>query len=193
MAMIYASFIDYGIKLPKYQWLFNQPANKIPTQYQALIFADKTFTKKERELILEGLEDLNFICNGLVYLDITFNLEPEDEERIKHNNVLIRASTDHPAIEYADGYYEYNILGLCEYFTNDTVKLYLVPERLKSKSLFRTTTTHELGHMIGLNHTAKHSIMHRFNYNSILYPNKDDAEEIAKIWQINVDDLKYHK
>lgn len=193
LSIIHASLLNTGLPLPKFRKLFNQPVNKNTTQFQAIIFGDKSFTSKERKLILDGLEDLHYMCNGLIAIDIVFDLDLNDAEKIKNNNVLIRAEESDPAISKADGYFNYDILGLCEYFKNNTVRLHLVHKRLRNPFTFKTTTIHEFGHMIGLDHTDKHSIMHKHNNGDIGYPNYIDAKEIARVWDIEIDNLKYYK
>ena len=191
ISKVYSDLVLSGLKIPKPQWLFNNPKLKLPCQYQGTIFADITFTDREKLLILEGLDDLHFFCNGLIELEIIFNLDPNDRETIKNNCVLLRAEEEHPSIVEADGYHESRILGLCEYMDNDTVRLYLVPKRLYNEHSFRTTAIHELGHFIALEHTARPSVMHKSNYNNVLYPTEIDAHEMARVWSVRPEDLRF--
>lgn len=191
ISRIYTDLVLSGLTIPKPKWLFHNPKIKLPCQYQTTIFADNTFTDKEKLLILEALDDLHFFCNGLIEIEIIFNLDPKDKEAIKNNCVLLRADETHPSIVEADGYHETRILGLCEYMDNDTVRLYLIPNRLHNEHIFRTTAIHELGHFIALEHTARPSIMHKSNYNGVLYPTEIDAREMARVWRLRYQDLRF--
>lgn len=194
LARIYSDLILEGIKLPKLDLLFHKPIKKQMCLYQGIIFADINFTDTERLLILEGLDDLHFFCNGLIEIEIVFNLEATDEESIKNNNVLLRVDGYHSSIIEADKAHESRVLGLCEYMDNDTIRLYLVPERLHNHpQYFKTTAVHELGHFISLGHTKKPSIMHKSNSNNVLYLTKVDAKEMAKVWEIDIENLRYFR
>lgn len=193
MAKIYSDLIIEGIKLPRLDKLFHKPNKKQTCLYQGIIFADSNFTDSERLLILEGLDDLHFFCNGLVELEIVFNLDASDEDSIKNNHVLLRVDGYHESIVEADKNHEALVLGLCEYMDNETIRLYLVPDRLRGPIAFRTTAIHELGHFLSLGHTAKPSIMHKSNSSNVLYLTKIDAQEMARVWEIDVDGLRYFR
>ena len=193
MARIYSDLIIGGIKLPRLDLVFHKPNKKQSCLYQGIIFADSNFTDAERLLILEGLDDLHFFCNGLVELEIVFNLDASDEDSIRNNHVLLRVDGYHEAIIEADKNHEARVLGLCEYMDNETIRLYLVAERLHGPISFKTTAIHELGHFLGLGHTAKPSIMHKSNSSNVLYLTKIDAQEMAEVWEIDVKDLRYFR
>ncbi len=144
-------------------------------------------------MILEAKGDLESFCNGLVEIDIRFNLDSEDKETIRNNCVLLRVSPNHPSIVESDEKLQNTTLGLCDYMANDTRRLYLVPERLTNPIAYKTTATHELGHFIGLGHTKRPSIMHKHNYNKVLYPTYNDAQEMAKAWNYKPEQFRYFK
>ncbi len=144
-------------------------------------------------MILEAKKDLESFCNGLIELDIKFNLDSEDKETIRNNCVLLRVSPNHPSIIESDEKFQSTTLGLCDYMTNETRRLYLVPERLTNLIAYKTTATHELGHFIGLGHTARPSIMHKSNYSKVLYPTYNDAQEMAKAWGYKPEQFRYFK
>lgn len=192
-AEVYTDLVIAGLDIAPPKRLFHQPKQKLDCAYSDTILADKAFTEKERKLILEANQDLESFCNGLIELDIVFELDAEDKETIRNNCVLLRAPPTHPSIIASDEAIKNTTLGLCDYMANDTRRLYLVPERLYNPITFRTTATHELGHFIGLDHTKPNSIMYKHNTSRVLYPTRIDAEELAKTWQVNVEDLKYFK
>lgn len=190
---IYSELVVAGLSLPTPKLLFHQPNYKLKCCYQETILADRNFTETERYLITEARKDLEHFCNGMIALDIRFELDPEDKETIRDNCVLLRVEVTHPSIVESDAKLESITLGLCDYMRNKTRRLYLVPERLTNPITFRTTAIHELGHFIGLSHTEKPSIMHKHNNNNILYPTYIDAVELSKVWNCDIQDLRYFK
>lgn len=193
MTEVYSDLLNSGIKLSKPSFLFNKPKKVLECEYEEIILADPAFTLEERILILEAQQDLEFFCNGLVKLDIRFELDINDKDVIRENCVLFRVASTHPNIVASDERIKATTLGLCDYMNNNTRRLYLVSERLTNLTTFRTTVIHELGHFIGLDHTKSPSIMHRSNYSNVLYPTRIDAEEVAKVWSIKPQDLRYFK
>lgn len=193
LSSFYSDLYCAGIKIAKPKSLFNQPSKRLNCEYRTTIFADKTFTNQERILILEALDDLHYFCNGIVELEIVFDLDSNDQEFIKNNCVLFRVDAEHPSIKESDENIKSTTLGLCSYMANDTRRLYLVSERLWNHITFKTTVTHELGHFIGLDHTNKHSIMHKSNYSNVLFPTRIDALEMGRAWHINPEDFRYFK
>lgn len=161
--------------------------------YQDIIYVDKTFTPDEQKLIMEAANNLEEFCNGMIELFLTFELDPEDHETIKNNSVLLRVNSDFHAIVTSDTRVEGHTIGLCDYMSNDTKRLYLVMDRLHDSITFRTTAIHELGHFIGLGHIESPSIMHRRNNSNVLYPTFKDAKEVSKVWNVYREDLKYFK
>lgn len=193
LAEVYSDLRTAGLKLGKPKLLFHQPKKELDCEYSEIIWADTAFTTEERLLILESLNDLHYFCNGLIDLEIRFELDGYDSEFIKKNCVLLRVDGTHPSIVASDERIKSTTIGLCDWMANDTKRLYLVHERLPNPVTFRTTSIHELGHFIGLDHTKIPSIMHRSNHNNVLYPTRLDAEEVAKVWGIKPTDLRYFK
>jgi len=193
LSHIYTDLYSCGLTISKPDILFNQPSKKLDCKWHSIIFADKTFDANERRLISNALEDLHYFCNGLVQFEIVFNLDANDEAFIKNHYVLIKAAEDHPVIKESDETYDCGVLGLCHYMTNNTRRIYLVSARLTNPITFRTTTVHELGHMISLAHTEQKSIMYKHNNSNVLYPTKIDAIEMASMWDVDVEDLRYFK
>jgi hypothetical protein len=191
LSQIYSELYCSGIKIPVPQILFHQPSYQLNCEYSDTILADISFTDKERSFILEALDDLHSFCNGLIRLEISFELNPNDEETIRDNNVLIRSTPEHSNIKHSDTKLKCMTLGLCDCMNNNTRRIYLVSERLNNHILYKTTTVHELGHFIGLDHTPKNSIMHKSNDCNILYPTYNDAKEMGKVWNCDPKLFKY--
>lgn len=161
--------------------------------YQDIIYVDKTFTPDEQKLIMEAVKNLEEFCNGMIELFLSFELDPDDYDTIRNNSVLLRVNSDHEAIVTSDARIDGYTIGLCDYMSNDTRRLYLVMDRLPGSIIFRTTTIHELGHFIGLGHIDSPSIMHRRNNSNVLYPTLKDAKEVSTRWNVYYKDLKYFK
>lgn len=190
---IYSDLYCIGIHFPVPKILFNKPKNKLDCKYRQVILADSSFNLKERALILEALDDLQYFCNGLISLEIIFELDNSDRKTINNNCTLIKANEKHPAIKASDKKINSKTIGLCQFMTNNTRRIYLVSERLKQDIIFKTTVVHELGHFIELTHTKPFGLMHQSNFENILYLTYIDAKETAKVWKINPEDLRYFK
>ncbi len=190
---LYSALITSGLEVPPPKFLFHQPKKQLECAWSSIILADTNFPESERKLILDAKADLEYFCNGLITLDIRFELDSEDVEVIRKNCVLLRVSPNHPSIVASDENLKASTLGLCDYMSNDTRRLYLVPERLTGPITYRTTAIHELGHFIGLDHTERPSIMHKSNYNGVLYPTRIDAKELAEVWGRNPEEFRYFK
>lgn len=181
-----------GVNIPPSHRLFNQP--KITNDYQLVeeIHADISFTEKEKLLILRAAKDFEYFSNDQITFDIQFDLDSSDQEAVENQSVILRVDKTHPLIVEMDGYYKYSILGVCQY-REDYDALYLVHDRLRNPITFRTTTIHELGHFVGLDHTNGRSIMHKHNLSSVLYPTRADAIEFAKVYNCKPEELRYFK
>lgn len=189
---MYYLMIVAGAKNAPPSILFNKPKQKFRCKYYELIKADITFTEAERFYILEAIKDFEQFCNGLIKLDIEFNLDLTQEEYI-NQSMLIRAVPTTKEIVMYDGYLQSNILGLCSCMENGFKKIHLVHNRLTNPITFRTTMIHELGHFVGLHHTRKKSIMHAYNHGNVLYPTYIDAREFARVFNCSPEQLRYFK
>lgn len=185
--------VGAGLPIDPPYFLFNQPNRRLQCEYHDIILVDKTFTTKQQELIRAALKDLQYFCNGLIEINLIFDLDPEDKERIKNHSVLLNVDSSHPAIEASDERLQAKTLGLCEWLDNDTKRLYLVQERLPTDIIFRTTAIHELGHFIGMGHTEIPSIMHKNNNSNVLYPTYKDAKELSEVWDVYPGYFRYFK
>ncbi len=191
---IYCYLHNYINNIPRISLLFNKVKLPLLCKWEEVIHADQNFTLEERAIILHALDDLLFFCNGLIKLQIIFDLDSKNLSFIDYNNTFIRADSSLHSIENADKRAKNNIFGLCEYKHNNSIKtLYIVVERIKTYNEFKTVVLHELGHALYMGHTMKPSIMHAYNYDDIAYLTYADGLEFAKIWHINVQDLRYLK
>lgn len=191
---IYTTLIVSGLKLPPSKSFFNQPTTTNDCyQFLEEIHGDISFTKTERFYILEAAKNFEFFSNNQIKFEITFDLDPTDQIAIDSQSIILRVDQSHDMIVEADGYYKSKILGLCQYKDNDTQTIYLVHDRLRNPITLRTTTIHELGHLVGLDHTQGRSIMHRYNTNSSLYPTYIDAVEFAIRFNCKPSELRYFK
>jgi hypothetical protein len=193
LSRIYCELNIGGVNFPPPQILFNKTKRQLDCNVTEYILADINFTEQERKIILQAIYDLEMFCNGFIKLNINFELDSNDSQMIEDHCVLIRADGYHPSIVASDLAISSTTLGLCEYMSKGTRRLYLVIERLKHPITFRTTAVHELGHFIGLDHTERPSIMHKSNFCDVLYPTYVDAKELAKVWNIDPECLRYFK
>jgi hypothetical protein len=193
LSYIYTQLYFSGLKIKPPKILFNKPKNKLLCEYVGTIYADNSFTNEERILILEALDDLNYFCNGIIVINIEFTLDNTDEEFIKTHNTILKVTKDHPDIKESDNKIKAQTLGLYCYMQNSIGKIYLVCDRLGTSLTLRTTATHELGHFIGLEHTPHPSIMHKHNFNDVLFPTYLDAKDMSIAWKINPEMLRYFK
>lgn len=189
---LYSILKKSGINLPPYSFLFNKPKIKFPKTIVETIRADSSFNERERKLIVEAAQDMFRFTNKRIKFNIRFDLEPEECDL--ESNVIYRICSDEEYIQKADEKYDNYVIGLCNYRENHTKVIYLIYDRLeRSDNLFRTTTIHEFGHYLGMQHTTNCSIMQPVNPNTIPYPTYKDAVELAKIWKCLPTDLAYFK
>ncbi len=170
---------------------FNQPIKKLDCQYRTTLWADVNFNNKERQLIQEALIDFLYFCNGCVELDIVFNLNSNDLNFIKNNNVLIKSNSREPILKdwAPEGGFT---IGLCKY--NEKARaLYLAADLLTDPISFKCTLVHELGHFVSLAHLPKTSIMQHQSCEQALFMNYIDAKEMAKVWGLCPQQLRYFK
>ncbi len=192
VALAYSQIRLCGFNLPLYSFLFNKPKVKFHETIIETLHADTAFDLRERNLILEAAEDIYRFTNHRIKFDIIFDLEQGDD--IYSSCVIIKANSTNQYIQDADKEFKNNVIGLCYYRENETKSVHLVGDRLAtSKNLFRTTAVHEFGHYIGMDHTARGSIMQPINSNLVLYPTYIDAVELAKVWKCLPTDFEYFK
>jgi hypothetical protein len=172
------------------KFLFNKPKQQLTNALTTYILADINFNYQERGIILEAISDLENFCNGLIQIDIFFELDVAKIDDIECT-VLLKADDSHPTIIESDNKISAETLGLCQYMTNGQCRLYLVQKRLYNEITFRTTIIHELGHFIGMKHTEMYSIMHKSNFSNILYPTYIDAKELGLAWNIKPECFRY--
>lgn len=192
LSELYCQLVSLGFKLSPPRLLFNQPKQKFQCQYFAEILADKTFDDSERVYILEGIKDIEEFCNGMIELSVKFDLEPGTQ--VADNAfLLLKVETTNPAIVASDERINSTTLGLCQYLQSGGRIIYLVYERLTDPVTYRTTMSHEVGHFLGLEHTARVSIMHKSNFGTVLFPTYIDAQEFSNKYDCSPEDLKYFK
>lgn len=193
LAVIYTKFVFYFFKISPPNFLFHKPKSNFPITWIEEIHADESFTTKERQHILEAAADISKFSNGWFLFDIKFDLKITDESACTIPSILIRSDHKDEVISYSDGYFKTKILGLYYRGNNNTRTIHLVEDRLNNDTFWRTVTIHELGHLIGLQHTKKPSIMHKNINHNVLYPTYLDAVEFAKLYGCEPNDLRYFK
>jgi hypothetical protein len=192
LAQLYCDLVSFGWKRPPPAFLFNHPKKPLEYKYFAVLLADVNFTPLERQYVLAGVKDLENFCNGMMRFEVRFELET-DSMVAEDSSLILKVKSDNPIIVAADGYYKTTVIGLCQSISCGTRLMYLVYDRLKDHNTYRTTMTHELGHYIGLDHTKHASIMHKSNFGNVLYMTRIDAEEFAKIYDCDPEELRYFK
>jgi len=192
LAKIYCELTLIGFNIAPHKKLFNQPKQKLDWKYSEDILADITFTAKERVNILAGIKDFEDFCNGMIKFSVRFELEPTT--LVSDNcSLLLRNAIADPIVAMSDKNFKSQILGLCQVTKSGARLIYLVHERLNNRTIWRTTTSHEFGHYVGMGHTDRPSIMHKLNYGNVLFPTYIDAVEFARIFGCSPEDLKYFK
>lgn len=180
-----------GLNIPPSQRFFNQPsASTLEDEYE--IHADISFPEHERYYLKQAAKEFTYFSNDKILFNIQFDLDPDDQEMIDNQSVIIRADKYHPVVVEADGYHRTTALGLCQYRPVGSI-IYMVHDRLSYPITYRTVAIHELGHFVGMDHTANPSIMGRYNYNDVLYPTYNDAVEFARVYQCSPEELRYFK
>lgn len=192
-AIIYCDLVvEFGLKLSVPHWLFNKPDVKLEHTYTEFIHADINFTEKERDLIRQAARNLEWFCNGFLQVDIEFDWDPI--WKVPENAaVILRVPASDTTIAEADGYFKNTVLGLCSWTNKHSTIIHLVHDRLENEHTFRTTALHELGHYMGMSHTAKPSIMYKSNYTGVLYMTYKDAVEFGRRFGLNPEYLRYFK
>lgn len=195
IASVYSVMQIAGLDLPTPSCLFHKPRIRFPKTIVETIRADVLFDSTERRLILQAAEDIFRFTNKRIKYDITFDLTFEIEDDLfAETNVILKSYSTDEYIQESDKKYENNVIGLCYFRENQTKCIYLVSDRLRrSDNLFRTTTIHEFGHYLGMNHTTGCSIMQPINKNLVPYPTYTDAVELARVWRCLPSDLGYFK
>lgn len=169
---------------------YNIPLREFNNIYQGTIHADTNFTIKERRLIQEAIDAWNFFCNDLVILKIRFDLDVKNLDSLLNQDVLIKTWSHDRYILRIESEFNFKIIGLCTYYKGMRA-LYLVSNRLGSDSLWMTTAMHEFGHYIGLGHTDIPGVMEAVNNGNVSAPTLIDAQQFAKIYGVDVLDLRY--
>lgn len=166
---------------PKY--LFHYSNTKTTETYDQPIYIDPNFSNKEKKLILEAINNLNFFLNNHIVFTASDNSPCK----------LIKTNSKDESIKMDLSKYKFKVLGLCRYEDECNRKIYLLADNLDSDKKWKTTIIHELLHAIWLGHVESDSVMHKYN-KGYMYPNKFDAQELINVWgDIELKDLNYFK
>lgn len=178
-----------GINWSPPKILFNQPKYKLEHKYIFNIIADNTFSIEERIYINAAIKNFEYFCNGILKFNIEYTLGHFDN--VVSGHIILKVDANIEAIKFSDKKISARTLGLYAKYSDNLGIIYLVSERLYNSITFRTTTIHELGHLIGLDHTNINSIMHKINCSNILYPTYIDAKEFGLKYKCDPENLKY--
>ena len=158
---------------------------KLPPLYKIEIYIDKNFKVKEKEAIIQSLIDWNKATYGLIVFHIT-NLEAK--YLLMHKNVtdadyainFIKSKDTDLHIKKWDKYIKAKALGYAK--NNKSCKMiFLIIDRHKDYEHITATSTHEVGHLLGLPHsTNKKSIMYK--YIQLTKPTKADIKDLINLW-----------
>lgn len=190
---LYTILTQIGIKINPPNILFNSPKYIFEPKIVQEIHADTSFTKIERIYLLKAAEDWKRFSNNAIHFNLIFDLNLTDLSLMNDKSIIVRVHSSCQAIKESDERIKSNTLGLC-FFNTDTVRtIYLVFDRLTNMNMLKSTTVHELGHYINLEHTDGHSIMNKCIMYDAVFLTYIDALEYCSKYNYIPKDLKYIK
>ena len=157
----------------------DKPSFICSTQFQINIIISDKFSTDEKEIIKNSFLEWQTYTKSIVL----FNINYFDS---KYKSLYFeRVSDDDLFAVEIDNYANGNVLGAYEEGINYSV-IFIIPDRLTDFKSFKSTTLHEIGHSIGLNHNKIK--------NTLMYPNEDfasinitkyDLTQFCKIYSCN--------
>jgi hypothetical protein len=168
-----------------------------------LYHGDTRFSKKERELIVRAIENINTQTNGVVFLGVVFDLDWENIDTLKtrsRDEMIVQMRADSTTVEKKDHEMPKGniVLGWCDVEWEDptyATRVFLVVDRLETEQKYTHVVMHELMHSLRMQHISgkKYSVLYWqttgespstcFSYY--------DAEELCRVHHCKVEEISY--
>lgn len=159
--------------------------------YRLILHADIRFTEMERRAILEACDEWLRFTKQRMLFEVVFDYDRFDVDLAMSANLILKAKPKFHLIKEYDKEYNCHAIGLCFIPNNHQYILLMVDGRLPNYTVFKTTTMHELGHVLGMCHTEPDSIMQP--HNTTLNFTERDAQEFCRVHGCALSDLDYSK
>lgn len=185
----------------KIKWLFRKqpvytqyhiPATHLTPQYYDTIHADVKFKPHEKIQIEKAVDEWNLFFNGLVELELKFDLTDDNKDSFRNDSLMYRVKRSDFIIKVYEELYKSKIIGLCVFIRqNKRPAVYLAHTELKTDLEWKIVTMHELGHLVGLGHINVPGVMNKHYNQAHLHLNRADAEEVSRIYGVDPEDFVY--
>lgn len=166
--------------------LFRKKPNRIPPLIKIDVGIDKCFTVKEKKNIIEAFIRWQNGMNGMVVFHIgnmsmdRLVMSYDDENTWYAINIVKAYSTD-DGIKIEESLLGHTVNGLAIFLDNTTFA-FIVVDRINTDEEFVGLVVHEVGHLLGLNHDVKGSVMHKYS-SRITDVTDFDRHQLVKFWR----------